>query len=384
MLQLNHRIPKACSVETEAQGIANSLRGQLGADPFSAIFFFASGHHNLPEIGNALSKFYPDCPVIGSTTSGVIDANGYNDDGVCAFGLPQAQFSIETEIISPISQVDMAKWRSQTRDLIKRLDATSTTRLADHTFAFLLVDGLSLSEETVLSAIYPELGDIPLFGGSAGDDLEFKITQIYCNGVSMTDGAALVLINTTCPFTVFRTQHFVQTNRKMVITDADPLSRIVHEINASPATEEYARLIGVPTSELTPLTYAKHPVMVQVGGQYFARSIQRQEGEDALRFSCAIDNGLVLTLAEGKDLIANLRETMQGIHRKIGKPELVIGCDCVFRKLELEQKGGDKLEQVSEIFRNNNVYGFNTYGEQFHGMHVNQTFTGVAIGWPHD
>jgi len=26
------------------------------------------------------------------------------------------------------------------------------------------------------------------------------------------------------------------------------------------------------------------------------------------------------------------------------------------------------------------VIGFNTYGEQFNGMHLNQTFTGVAIG----
>jgi len=28
------------------------------------------------------------------------------------------------------------------------------------------------------------------------------------------------------------------------------------------------------------------------------------------------------------------------------------------------------------------VIGFNTYGEQFNGMHINQTFTGVAIGRP--
>ena len=28
----------------------------------------------------------------------------------------------------------------------------------------------------------------------------------------------------------------------------------------------------------------------------------------------------------------------------------------------------------------NNVIGFATYGEQFNAMHVNQTFTGVAIG----
>jgi len=26
------------------------------------------------------------------------------------------------------------------------------------------------------------------------------------------------------------------------------------------------------------------------------------------------------------------------------------------------------------------VFGFSTYGEQFNGVHVNQTFTGVALG----
>ena len=35
---------------------------------------------------------------------------------------------------------------------------------------------------------------------------------------------------------------------------------------------------------------------------------------------------------------------------------------------------------MSELYRRNNVVGFNTYGEQYRSMHVNQTLTGVAIG----
>ena len=35
---------------------------------------------------------------------------------------------------------------------------------------------------------------------------------------------------------------------------------------------------------------------------------------------------------------------------------------------------------VSELLAANRVVGFSTYGEQFNAMHVNQTFTGVAIG----
>ena len=59
-------------------------------------------------------------------------------------------------------------------------------------------------------------------------------------------------------------------------------------------------------------------------------------------------------------------------------PQLVLGCDCVLRSLEMDQKG--LREEIGRIFQENNVVGFATYGEQFNAMHVNQTFTGVAIG----
>jgi hypothetical protein len=35
---------------------------------------------------------------------------------------------------------------------------------------------------------------------------------------------------------------------------------------------------------------------------------------------------------------------------------------------------------VSELYGRHRVIGFNTYGEQYHALHVNQTFSGLAIG----
>ena len=35
---------------------------------------------------------------------------------------------------------------------------------------------------------------------------------------------------------------------------------------------------------------------------------------------------------------------------------------------------------ISQLYRENHVVGFHTYGEQYRSMHVNQTLTGVAIG----
>jgi hypothetical protein len=89
---------------------------------------------------------------------------------------------------------------------------------------------------------------------------------------------------------------------------------------------------------------------------------------------------LVLRVAQGLDLVKNLDHAFAEIRAAIGPPQLVIGCDCILRKLEIAQQGlGD---DVAALFRDNNVTGFDTYGEQFGGVHVNQTFTGIAIGRP--
>jgi len=80
--------------------------------------------------------------------------------------------------------------------------------------------------------------------------------------------------------------------------------------------------------------------------------------------------------------VLRLRALFASIHAEIGPPELVIGFDCVLRNVEVEKR---QLRQVAgRILAENNVVGFSSYGEQFAGMHVNQTFTGVAIGRARD
>ena len=61
-------------------------------------------------------------------------------------------------------------------------------------------------------------------------------------------------------------------------------------------------------------------------------------------------------------------------------PDFILGFDCVLRKLEIEHKG--LSAEASERFRKRRVVGFNTYGEQHLGVHVNQTFVGVAFFRP--
>ena len=43
--------------------------------------------------------------------------------------------------------------------------------------------------------------------------------------------------------------------------------------------------------------------MVRLGGAEYVRSIQKANPDGSLSFYCAIDEGLVLTLSEGRDLL---------------------------------------------------------------------------------
>jgi hypothetical protein len=263
------------------------------------------------------------------------------------------------------------------QDLRRRLSGLTGDGGEQAVFAFLLVDGLFGHEEQVAHALQQGLGDVPLVGGSAGDSLDFEGTYVYCDGRFSRDAAVLVLAATPLPLMEFKTQHFTATDERLVVTDADPARRLVRELNGLPAVEEYARLLGVDPAELGPAHFAASPVVVLIDGNEYVRSIQRVE-PDGLRLYCAIERGVVLRIARGVDLVDNLEAALARVSARIGPPQLLLVFDCILRRLEIDQTG--TRESVSGLLERHNAVGFNTYGEQFCGVHMNQTLTAIAFG----
>ena len=124
--------------------------------------------------------------------------------------------------------------------------------------------------------------------------------------------------------------------------------------------------------------FAAHPLVVRAGGRHYARAIQQVNDDDSLHFFCAIDEGIVLSIAESGDLVADLESVFARLDDDLGPVEAVLGFDCILRYIEMEQ--GQMLADVSRLLTANTVIGFNTYGEQFGTMHMSQTFTGIAFG----
>ena len=365
--------------ENAAQAVAE-LHSQIAREDAALNVFFASSKLDRKALGEAIRERFGSQPVIGCTTAGEIGPEGYRNGSITGFSFSSHEFRVETVALSDLSQVPMADGQKATVELRRCMAEKGPAPTPQDTFAFLLIDGLSRSEETIVNGLNRGLDGIPLFGGSAADDAKFEQTWVWVNGEFRSNHALLALVQTSLPFHVFKTQHFASSDTKLVVTGADPANRRVFEINGAPAAEEYAKIVGIDAKDLSSDVFAAHPVVVKVGGVQYVRSIMTIDGDRSLLFACAIDEGVVMSVAQGENMLDNLQETFAGVRQRIGDPALVIGCDCLFREVEMDQR---KLRQsISEVMRANNVVGFATYGEQYNGMHVNQTFTGVAIGNP--
>jgi hypothetical protein len=356
----------------------SAIKHSLPPQGLAAILVFFSPEYNPDEIATAMATGFPDTPIFGCTTAGELTPEGMTDGAVVALGFAANEFTIVAQPVTELATFSFGEIRDHIRGLRTSLEAAEGNQGRHSRFGLLFVDGLCLREEPLISAISACLDDIQVVGGSAGDGLNFGKTWVLFDGKAHCDAAVLLLVSTDLPCRLFKCNSFEPTAIKLVVTDADIEKRVVRELNAEPAAAEYSRIVGVPHDELDAYCFAAHPVIVRVGGDYYARSIQRANEDGSLTFFCAIDEGLVLTAAGRLDTLGAVEDMFRATEAELGEVALYLGFDCIHRRLDAEQRQISR--DLSDLYRTHNVVGFNTYGEQFRSMHLNQTFSGVAIG----
>jgi len=349
----------------------------------SQIVVFFSADYDAETLAREMDTRFPGVPVAGCSMSGGIAPAGGLDRGLVVIAFPAERFRIVSTLLDTIDHLDVERTATAVRALRRTLDPLDPCREGDtaaagRRFALSLIDGLTNAEETVVSAIAWALDGIPIVGGSAGDDLRFRDAVMLHGGRIHRKAAVLVLVETDFSVEIFKSDNFEPTRTKFVVTASDGERREVQELNAEPAAREYAMAIGLDPENLSPMSFAAYPLAVKVGGEYFCRSIRRMNEDGSLSFFCAVDEGVVLTLAEPRDIVASTRAELARLDAHLGGVDLIIGFECVLRRLDAESR--QVRQGITDLYRRYNVVGFETFGEQYRAMHLNQTFTGIAIG----
>lgn len=373
-----YKVRRGLTRAEDPERAAEALALQLD-HPGATSVVFCSARYDLDALGPALQARFRG-PVIGCTTAGEITPDGYQDGSICGFSVPPNVAGVSLWPIREVSRRTTAEIGDVGRRVAQRAAADEAAHPERRRFGLLLVDGISGREEEVVGHLGAALPQIPIVGGSAGDDRRHARTHVLFEGRFEPDAALLALFDTTRDVAAFKCQSFEPTDRKVVITDADPDRRLVRRIDGRPAAEAYAHIVGCPVEALDEGLFSANPLMLRAGGRYYVRSIRRAHEDGSLSFYCAIDEGLVLTLARSLDMISNLQASLTNIWAEVRDPEIVIGFECIHRRLESERRGIS--DTMGRLMAEHRVIGFHSYGEQADALHINQTFTGVALGGP--
>ncbi len=366
----------ACSSERDIVNAVTELKATLGSQPFQHILVFFAIGYDASALCDLMSTHFPHAEISGCTTAGEILPTGMSDGTILAIAFPQNGFTIHSDIITPLDALSVETVGETVRRLKSKISTPPPYQ--ERVFALMLVDGMSSTEETLVAAINWAIDDIRLIGGSAGDNLAFERTALIHGGRVYHHAALLLIVETDIPFQIFQTSNFDPTSIKLVVTAANTTNRTVYELNAEPAAREYAAAIGLLPNDLGPFSFASYPLVVKVGSDYYCRSIRNMNPDGSLTFFCAIDEGLVFTVARPQDMLKSAEQTLTELEQSLGSIDLIIGFDCILRRLDAENR--QIRNQVDKLYRKFKIVGFHTYGEQYNAMHLNQTLTGIAFG----
>ncbi len=326
-------------------------------------------------MSECLNSAFPNTQVIGCSSAGEFNMQGYQTQSLVLVALLKSDFTCSTILVDRADNIGFDAAYKIAADLRQNLRARRAFQ-PEQQMVLSFLDGLGMNEESFLHSFSPVFGNIPHFGGSAGDDLELNTTYLFYKGKIVKDASIIALIGTERIFRVFSIDHIEAPVSRLVVTNAEPSTRTVYELNGEPAAEYYAKLIGKKIEELTPDVFSKFPLAVLMGGKYFIRSIQKVDiKNNALTFYCAVDLGMILTAVQLGDCSDSLHEKLKHLRDELGDSEMIYGCDCFLRRLDITQSG--KEQQMVDMQKEFKITGFNAYGEHMNSIHMNQTFTGV-------
>ncbi|WP_176736514.1 FIST N-terminal domain-containing protein [Oligoflexus tunisiensis] len=346
----------------------------------SFIFVFHSTQQDSNAVAQAVEKHYPGVPCAGCSTSGEhMNGAHYNGSLVMA-GIWSPEIRWQATVLDKLNSLDETRARKTVDQMLQNFALDRDHINPDRQFCVTFIDGLSMKEELVSALVADALEGIPLLGGSAGDDLKFKETRIIVNGKSYPQAAALIMADSQDGFRIIKHQHFLKTPRQLVVTRVDTAQRRVYELDGMPALEAYAASLGMPVSQVTADVAFVNPLLFRVNNELYVRSVQKIESDGSIVFYCGVEEGMVLEIGDHLDMPAALQKDIQSFQSAQQPAEFFLACNCILRALEAGKDNnfpqlGNSLQSISR-----NIIGFDTYGEQLNGLHINQTLVGIALG----
>lgn len=330
-----------------------------------------------------LRQIFPDGHIVFASSCAEISSNTVNQNSitVTAIEFEKSKFLIKT---SNVLNKDLDSYKTG-NDLIKQFPEEGLK------YVFVVSEGSFINGSQLTKGMSASTNDnLLITGGLCGDDARFEKTLASYNETPKEgELVAIGFYGDTLEISFSIHGGWTPFGPERIVTKSK--DNILYELDGQPALDLYKTYLGDKARDL-PGAALLYPLNVTSADeeQSIVRSILNINEEDnAVILAGDIkENSKVQLMMTNVDNIANASEraATQALEHRVNKPELALLISCIGRKIVLDQRVEEEIEEVIEVIGKDTVIsGFYSYGEiaPFHGevacqLH-NQTMTITLI-----
>ncbi len=234
---------------------------------------------------------------------------------------------------------------------------------------FVISEGSFVNGSKLIEGIESKLpSDVKITGGICGDNDKFEKTLVSFQ-TDPTEGEIVIIgfYGESLEFSYASCGGWVPFGPERVITKSD--GSILYEIDGIPALDIYSKYLGEKALEL-PQSALLFPLNVQARGkaQPVVRTILNidQENKSMIFAGDVPQNSRVQLMMASVDAIVQgaADAATAAMKNREKNPEVAFLVSCIGRKMMMNQRTEEEVEEVLEIIGNNSVAsGFYSYGE---------------------
>ena len=340
------------------------------------------GNRFLLEAENLFEEIkviFPDGEIVFGSSCADITSRTVNENSISitAIEFEKSSFVIKT---NNVLNVDCDSYKTGS-DLIKQFPKEGLK------YVFVVSEGSFINGSQLTKGMNNASDDNLLITGAlCGDSERFEKTLAsYNENPKQGEIVAIGFYSETLEVTFSIYGGWTPFGPERIVTKSE--GNVMFELDNQPALNLYKKYLGEKSKEL-PAAALLYPLNVKSNEakQTIVRSILNiDEEKNAMILAGDIPEGSIVQLMmTNVDNIANASEraARQALELRENKPELAMLVSCIGRKLVLDQRVEEEIEEVIEVIgEGTTVTGFYSYGEiaPFHGetscqLH-NQTMT---------
>lgn len=352
---------------SHAINIANQ---QLNGETPNAAIIFASSKFNQEEvIETALSSLPEGIQLVGSSTSGEISQNG---PSAAPSVVVMLMASDTVKFVTASEQNAAQNEEAAGESLAQKLKDQTTDEIK---FIAIHCDGLTVNPSAILRKLNLNFPNVPVAGGSSGDDGAFKKTYQYHNNQVLSSGISAIAFTGDLNLSISVRHGWSPISQFRTITKAK--GNLVYEIDHQPAIKLYEEFIGMEEAEkLKDVTLAELALSYPLGlkdvesGVMLLRAPLYVDHTGSITFGGEMPEGAEVQLMIGnKDLAieAAKQNAKYAMDNFKDTPGAALIYSCHVRNTLFESKESSKLEidAIQEsIGKTVPLAGFYTYAEQ--------------------